>query len=112
MKNGQPPPPPPSHPPPIKHIEKGEENNNKITKNATATFINNNNKMQYNIMMDDDENETYQINVNSPYRADAVATPPRQSRKRQDLNKMSNVKNSRAMHHKLYKHRSHELDKQ
>ena len=93
MKNGQPPPPPPSHPPPIKHIEKGEENNNKITKNATATFINNNNKMQYNIMMDDDENETYQINVNSPYRADAVATPPRQSRKRQDLNKMSNVKN-------------------
>ena len=41
---------------------------------------------------DNGENKTYQINVNSPYRADAVATPPRRNRRRQDRRKMSNVK--------------------
>ena len=48
---------------------------------------------KYSMSIDDNgENKTYQINVNSPYRADAVATPPRRNRRRQDRKKISNVK--------------------
>jgi hypothetical protein len=93
MKNGQPPPPPPSHPPPTKYVEK-ETVATKPNRMDAPAFVSSKNT-KYNMIMgnDENENETYQINVNSPYRADAVATPPRRSRIKQDLKKMSNVKN-------------------
>ena len=56
------PPPPPSKPPPIKYVQKSAP---AVASQSIAC-----------LSMMTVENKTYQINVNSPYRADAVATPP------------------------------------
>ena len=88
------PPPPPSKPPPI----------NYVPKNAPA-----NASRKYSMSIDDDdENRNYQINVNSPYRVDAVATPPRPSRRRQDRKKMSNIKVWISKSSGTFKNRMHD----